>query len=211
MQCFFRYFALSCSLISFSVLASDIQILGLFKDKVVMTIDGKTKVLKLGEEDSGIKVLSANSQQCELLINGQTQVFTMGSEVNINFAPRESPVVRVAQDSHGLYRTSGMINDHPVNFIIDTGATLVAMNLNQAIALGITYDKKPTMVETAAGKAQAYMTNLQRVSIGGILVYNVPAIIVIGNSPTDVLLGRSFLNRVEMKDNETLLELRQKF
>lgn len=205
-----------CSLIiglvlaAFSAFANDIQVLGLFKDKVVLEVGGKTHTLNVGQEIAGMKLLSANSQQCVLQINGQSQVFTMGSQVNINFvAP--ALFVRIVQDSHGLYRAPGTINGQAVNFLIDTGASMVAMNMNQAKELGIAFEGKPVIVETASGKARAFFITLQKLTIGEIHVYDIPAVVIESDSPREVLLGRSFLTRVDMKDQNHILEMRQKY
>lgn len=206
------FLIITLSATMFSALASDIQILGLTKDKVVMEVDGETKVLRVGEAFDGIKVLNADSDHCTLEINGQPQDFKMGSQISTHFSPAAKPMVRLEQDSRGLYRATGKINDHLVNFIVDTGATLVAINANQAKSLEIDYTKgKPTQVDTANGKANAYLISLPEVSLGAIRVYDVPAVVVEGDSPAEILLGMSFLKRLEIRDNNQLLELQQKY
>jgi aspartyl protease family protein len=156
-------------------------------------------------------LLSADSQQCVLQIHGQTQTYTMGNQISVNFAPSANALVRIEQDQHGMYRSSGMINGQRVNFLIDTGASVIALSSNLAKELGITYDEKVMQVQTASGNAKAHAVILQRLSLGNIQIYNVPAIVVEGNAPQDVLLGRSFLIRVNMKDEDHILELRQKY
>lgn len=198
--------------LALNVWATDIQVLGLTKDKAVLQVDGNTKVLNVGEETDGIKLISADSHQCVLEINGEQQVFKLGSQITSHFSAAVKPTVRLEQDSHGLYRASGMVNDIPVNFIIDTGATLVALNMQEAKKLGIEYTKgRPTQVETAMGKSKAYLVTLREVTLGEIHVYDVPAVVVESDSPPEVLLGMSFLKRLEIRDHDQLLELKQKY
>jgi aspartyl protease family protein len=146
-----------------------------------------------------------------LEINGASAVYTLGNDISTHFTKADLPIVRIEKDSRGLYRTGGTINGQPVNFIVDTGATVVAINANQAKTLGIEFGGKVTQVETASGKSKAYPVTLQQITLGDIHVYNVPAVIVQGNSPPEILLGMSFLNRLEMHDHDQLLELRQKY
>ncbi len=193
------------------VFAAQLQILGLFKDKVMIEIDGDTHVLKVGESIEGIKLIRADSKECELEIDGQSQIFTLGSQISNHFTPTQRPVVRVEQDQSGLYRTSGAIDGHQVNFIIDTGASYVTININQAKALGIDFQGKQVQVETASGKAKAYLITLNKISMGAIVVYNVPALVIESDSPPAVLLGMSFLKQLEMTDKQSLLEFRQKY
>ncbi|MBS0288729.1 MAG: TIGR02281 family clan AA aspartic protease [Proteobacteria bacterium] len=192
-------------------MASNIQILALFKDKVMLEIEGKAHLLKMGESIDGIKLISADSKACILEIDGKQATYVLGSQIGTRFRSQEKPLVRVAQDERGLYFASGKINDKSVNFIIDTGATVVALNVNQAKALGLDYEEKSVQIETASGNAKAYHIILNKISLGPIVVYNVPAVVVEGNSPPDVLLGMTFLNRIEITDKNKLLELRQKY
>ncbi|MBI2792401.1 MAG: TIGR02281 family clan AA aspartic protease [Gammaproteobacteria bacterium] len=191
--------------------ASEVRILGLFKDKVMIEIDGQTHTLEVGKESSGIRLISADSKGCVLEINGKEQEYTMGSHISIRFRPAEKPIVRIAQDNAGMYRTTGSINGVTVNFIIDTGASYVTMNVNQAKSLGIDYQSKPVQVETAGGRAKAFLITLDQISIGDIRVFDVPAVVVDGSSPKEVLLGMSFLKRLEISDNHQLMELKQKY
>jgi aspartyl protease family protein len=85
------------------------------------------------------------------------------------------------------------------------------MNVNQAKSLGIEYQSKPVQVETASGRAKAYLITLDQISIGDIRVFDVPAVVVDSNSPSQVLLGMSFLKRLEISDNNQLMELKQKY
>lgn len=195
-----------------SVSWAEIQILGLFKDKVVMQMDGKPQVIQVGEEKEGIKVISADSHQCTLQIHGKTQTFQLGEQINSNFTPATAAMVRVAPDERGMYHVEGAINGHPLRFIVDTGASFVSLSVAKAIALDLPYQAgKIRQVETAGGKAKAYLIDLPELSVGEIKVYNVPALVIENNSLQEVLLGMSFLQRVEMKDQNQILEFRQKY
>lgn len=193
--------------------AEKIQIMGLFKNKVIMLVDGKRMVLNVGERTpDGIEVISASSKKCILLVDGKQQDFQLGTQMSVNFKQGSNPSVRIQKDDQGMYRSSGKINGHQVSFLVDTGASVVALNINQAKALNL--ELKPdaiTEVETASGKARAYRLQLRRISIGEITLYDVPAVVVDGHSPNEILLGMSFLQHLKMTDNNRTLELVKKF
>ena len=120
--------------------------------------------------------------------------------------------VSLNQDQRGQYRVRGAINMSPVTFLVDTGASLIAMSERHARAVGLDYSQAEVgKVQTAQGLANAYFTNLAQVSIGGIMLHNVKATVITGDYPTDVLLGMSFLNQVNMRDMEGVLTLTARF
>lgn len=114
---------------------------------------------------------------------------------------------------HGMYSVAGSVNNQPVNFLVDTGATWVAMNSATARRLGIDFRYKGTQgwVNTANGPAKTYKVMLDRVRVGEIELSNVEGAVLDGSSPHEILLGMSFLNRVEMQRQGELLLLRKKW
>lgn len=193
-------------------IAEDIKIMGLFKNKVIMNINGKREVLSVGESVGDIKVIQADSKKCVLSIGGKEQTFQLGTHMSVNFKPNSHSVVRLQKDPQGMYRSDGKINGKPVQFLVDTGASVVAMNMEQAKSLNLELSQdKITQVQTAGGQARAYSIELRKVSLGDITLYDVPAVVVDGNSPHEILLGMSFLKHVKMNDSHTILELTKKY
>lgn len=194
-----------------AVQASEVKVLGLFSGKVLLQIDGQSKVLKVGEKYKDIEIISADSKHCVIKNADQVQTLSLGSDVSVQMKAPSDSIVRIQKDEQGMYRVAGKINEQDVKFLVDTGATQMAMNRSQAQALKIELpaDNK-IQVETASGKAQAYQINLRSVKIGDITVYDIPAVVVDGEAPAEVLLGMSFLKRVEMKDQNSVLELKRK-
>lgn len=193
--------------------AADIFVLGLFKNKAIVKIDGKQRTLKLGKKSpEGVTLISADSDIAILDVNGKEQEFKLGHHVSTSFKQKrlaEATIMPV----NGMYSTAGSINGYPVNFLVDTGATWIAMNANQARSLGINfrYIGKRGRVSTANGVVPVYRVMLNKVRVGEIELANVEAGVLEGNSPTEVLLGNSFLNRVEMQRQGQVMVLRQKF
>lgn len=192
-----------------------ISVLGLFKDKAVLTIDGKRRVLSAGETSpEGVRLVSADSEAAVLEVDGQRGHYRLGSHISSTFtAPEAGAAAKIWPTPDGMYSVTGSINGYPVDFLVDTGATLVAMNRNQARRLGIDHrvEGEPGMSSTASGLARTWYVTLDRVRVGDIALRNVKAAVLDGDFPTEVLLGMSFLNRVDMRRDGRLLELRKKY
>ncbi|MNJ70419.1 hypothetical protein D3C77_668750 [compost metagenome] len=99
-----------------------------------------------------------------------------------------------------------------MQFLVDTGATSVAINENQARRLGIDYRAagQPLLVNTASGTAKAWRVRLNSVKVGAIDVLGVEAVVLEGESPSEALLGMSFLGRVSWREDQGVLRLESK-
>jgi len=109
-------------------------------------------------------------------------------------------MIVLEQDRNGHYQVEGQINNQSVVFLVDTGATDVAVPESMARALGLDFGPK-IQVMTAAGPSQAWMTRLNEVSIGGIRRRDVRATITSGEF-NGVLLGMSFLRHYSLRQQD---------
>jgi len=116
--------------------------------------------------------------------------------------------VRLQRNRLGHYVTAGTINSKPVTFLIDTGATGVAIPVPIAKTLDLKRGR-PIATRTANGTAKSYLTRLNEVSVGGVSVGNVDATIAPGLRGNEILLGMSFLKHVEFTQRGDTLILRQ--
>jgi len=192
-----------------TLLAQDILVQGLFRDMVIVRIDGTRRKLSIGETSpEGVKLISSTSEKAILEVNGKRGTFTLGGEVRATFDTPEKAQA-IIRSKRGMYSVSGFVNRQPIDFLVDTGATWIALNENHAYKLGINfrYIGKPGWVSTASGKAKVYRIKLDNVRIGDIVLNDVDAAVLEGNSPEIALLGMSFLNRVSMKHKGELLVL----
>ncbi len=116
--------------------------------------------------------------------------------------------VVLERNRSGHYVASGQINGKRVTFLLDTGATDVAVSDELAANLGL---RKGAYInsQTANGVVTARQTLLSEVSIGDIRLYNVRASILPGMHGQEVLLGMSFLQQLELVQRGGLLLLRQ--
>jgi aspartyl protease family protein len=116
------------------------------------------------------------------------------------------PEVTLLRNRYGHYVASGEINDQSVVFLLDTGATLVAIPEHIASRLGL---KKGAsfLSETANGSSVSYRTNIDKLALGDIVMTNVPASISSGMEFDEILLGMSFLKHLKMNQQGKTLTL----
>lgn len=116
--------------------------------------------------------------------------------------------VVLQRNRQGHYVTSGKINGTSVTFMLDTGATGVAIPDALANRLGLRRGQAfPT--QTANGMTTSYAATLDQVSVGAIELRDVPAGITAGLQTDEVLLGMSFLKHIEFTQRGNTLILRQ--
>jgi aspartyl protease family protein len=208
-----RLLFFSFLMISFSVMAVErIQVLGLFTGKALLLVDDRRYTLAVGESSpEGVKLIAADSDRAIIAINGERREVRLGSQISSHYPEAQKKVVDIYPDSNGMYRVEGSINNHSVSFLVDTGASAVAMNSGQAKRLGIDYRRKGIagMAETASAQVPVYQVKLDKVTVGSIRLYGVVAMVIEGAQPSQVLLGQSFLNQLQMKREGALLRLEQ--
>jgi aspartyl protease family protein len=208
-----RIVFLSAVLLCAPAMATNVVVLGLFTDKALLQIDG-TQRLVTTEKPSpeGIKLIRANSREAVLEIEGRQETFTLGQHVSSFSAPSQAEV-KIWSDNNGMFFTKGSVNGLPVNFLVDTGASDVAMSVAQARRLGINYRYKGTegAADTAAGLTRTYSLKLKSVKVGDIVLRDVNALILEENTADYVLLGMSFLNRMEINNTGQVMTIRQKY
>jgi len=116
-------------------------------------------------------------------------------------------MVVLEQQRSGHYVAEGEINGQAVTFLVDTGATDVALPESVARALGLEFGPR-VRVMTAAGPSTAWMTRLNEVKVGGIRRTNVRASITSGEFD-GVLLGMSFLKHYSLQQQDGKLIIKQ--
>lgn len=200
--------------ISFSAYSyENIVLNGISKDKAIVTINGKTKILKKGEiNQDGILLISTDNREALIEINGEQKKYSMDTTISGVYKKKTgTEKVFIAADSKGHYRATGQINGFNVDFLVDTGATLVAINVLVAKRLGINYKLKgkESRTETASGITKTYIVNLKRLRLGNIELRNVKGSVHEGNFPRTSLLGMSFLGKLDMKRKGNILELQK--
>ena len=145
------------------------------------------------------RVLSSDPER------GDVVVFKQPRNESVAFIKR---IVGLPGDEIAVKRGILHINDVPVTFLLDTGATGVALPIAVARAAGVPRGPAIT-TQTANGPAQGFLTELESVELGAIRQQEVRAVVSPGLAMNEVLLGMSFLKHLEMIQRGDTLTLRQ--
>lgn len=186
--------------------AARLHLVGIVGDRALVSIDGAPpRLLAPGERgNSGVRLLRVDGQRALFDVHGERRTVSMGQPY-VGSAQVERVVLQA--DGQGHYRTAGSINGQGVRFLIDTGATAVALSVGEARRLGIDYQQSPLMqVSTANGLVNAYPVRLRSVGIGSLVLHDVEAMVLDSTLPA-TLLGMSFLRRTEMHQDGGRLTL----
>lgn len=210
-----RIVGLIILLIPVNVWSQELQILvmGLYRDHAVVEINQTQYFLSVGKRTpEGVTLVSANSNQAVLEVAGKQGVYELNNRVGgVYSAPAEMPVVSI-WPTNGMYLASGSVNGFTVDFMVDTGASVIAINGETAKRLGLDYlGASQIGVRTASGVELAYSIQLDSVQLGDVALNNVAAVVIDGPEPQRALLGMSFLNAFDMERKGDRLDLRQKF
>ncbi|MDP3822236.1 MAG: retropepsin-like aspartic protease [Burkholderiales bacterium] len=191
-----------------AVFAQTVSMSGSLGDKALLMIDGAPRTVAAGATVQGVKLVSVTGNDAVVEIKGKRVTVVMGgAQVSLGgqaSAGGGSQIVLTA-GSGGHFMTAGGINGKAVRFMVDTGATSVAMSMAEADHIGLKYrDGQRAFVGTANGAVPAYRVRLAEVRIGDVVVYDVEALVVPAQMEF-ILLGNSFLTRFQMKrENETM-------
>jgi aspartyl protease family protein len=195
--------------------ATDIHVVALTAGKAVVSINGgRPRALVEGQiTPEGVKLISASSTSATFEVGGQRQTLAPGegAAVATTAFGAGGDRVTLAADSRGHFVTTGMVNGTSLRFLVDTGATSIVLSSADARRIGINYlAGTRSFTQTANGTVQVYNVKLDSVRVGDITVNNVDASVIEGDKLPIALLGMSFLNRMEMRrDNSSLTLIRR--
>lgn len=191
--------------------ATEVTVIGLFPNKAVVVIDGAApRTVGVGQRASqGVALLAVTGETATFEIDGRKRTLAMGT----HYAPSptgtsQKAILTAGQGGH--FSAEGRINGGTVRFLLDTGATSIALPAAEARRLGINYLGAPRgLVQTANGLATVHKVTLDTVTVGSITLSGVEAMILEGGLTT-ALLGMSFLSRTNMqREGDTLTLLRR--
>jgi aspartyl protease family protein len=113
--------------------------------------------------------------------------------------PSQGRSTRIAADERGHFIAKARINGRPVDVLVDTGATLVAINESTARRIGLTLSnadfKYP--VNTANGQTMAAAATISQIEIGRVVAHDVEASVLKDSALGGTLLGMSFLGKLK--------------
>ena len=189
-----------------------IALAGTMGDKVVLVVDGRTRVVSLGASVDGMRVRRGSDAQSVVLESGGVRRELALGAAPVRLVPPAAAggaggtlVLRPGPDS--LYRAAGEINGRAVQGVVDTGATLVVLSQQVAESLGVDWRAgQAADVQTASGRGTGRRVRLAQVALGGLQAREVEAVVVEGQLPF-VLYGNSFLKGFRMEAAQGRLTL----
>lgn len=192
--------------------AVNVTVVGTFGTKgAVVSIDGApAKNMLPGDKTAeGVKLLSVSGNTATFEIDGERHVLQMGQHYQATKSSNQ--MVVLAADEMGHFIKHGKINGAHAIFLVDTGASMVAISADNARRMGLRYAHgERGIVNTANGPVPAYLISLNTVTLGGITLTNVEALVTEAPMPY-VLLGMSFLNRTDMKRSGEQMTLTRRY
>jgi aspartyl protease family protein len=119
--------------------------------------------------------------------------------------------VIVPRDARGQFQVDARVDGRRLSFMVDTGASVIALTASDAANLGLHPAQREFVAEvkTANGTVRAAPATLDTVEVGDLVVHNVAALVLPDAALSDNLLGLSFLSRLrrfEFSDGKLVLE-----
>lgn len=184
--------------------AQTVNLAGVAGDKALLVVDGAPpRFVATGQTHAGVKVINVSGTEATVETNGKPLLLKLGEQpthLSTAGGPKtetDQKVVLTA-DGQGHFRPMGSINGKATTFLVDTGATWVAMGQSDARRIGLKAEAgQRVRASTANGLVDGYAIQLDTVRVGNVEVRNVQAVVLPQAMP-HVLLGNSFLTRFQM-------------
>jgi aspartyl protease family protein len=190
---------------------SAVALAGILGGKALLVVNGSApRGVGAGESHQGVKVLSVGKEDAIVEVDGARRSLRLGeAPVSVGSASAGKRVV-LAADSRGHFINTGQINGQHMQYVVDTGASSVAIGKTDADRMGLKYlQGQPMRLSTANGVAQGWRIRLDSVRIGDVEVFGIDAVVTPQPMPY-VLLGNSFLGQFQMTrtNDQMVLEKR---
>jgi aspartyl protease family protein len=211
-----RTLLLAAALLAFGAAAQaqSVTLAGSMGTKALLVIDGQPHTLAVGQSAMGVTLLQLSDGQAQVQRGGSTATLRLGgAPARLTGTPVASSAAQEIVLPVGLgghFTSAGSINGRTVQFMVDTGATLVALSQGEAERIGLDWRSAPrAMTQTANGAVPVHRVSLSAVRVGEVEVANVDAIVMPAQMPY-VLLGNSFLSRFQMRRDNDVLRLERR-
>lgn len=184
-------------------------------DKALLVIDGTPRTLAVGASAQGVTLRRVGDGEAEVLVGGQALLLRLGGAParlagDAGAAVASGNEIVLPMGPGGHFSGSGSINGRTVQFMVDTGATTIALSQAEANRIGLDWRRgQPGVTNTANGPVPVYAINLSSVRLGTVEVANVAAVVIPAQMPM-VLLGNSFLGRFTLRQDSDVMRLAKK-
>lgn len=193
--------------------AQTVSMSGRLGDKALLMIDGSPRTVAVGSTVQGVKLVSVTGDAAVVELAGKRVTVPLGgAQVNLGGSASDGGGSRVVltAGSGGHFVSAGAINGRAVEFMVDTGASLVSISQSDAERIGLKYrEGQRGMAQTANGPVPVHRVMLSSVRLGDVQVYSVEALVIPAQMPY-ILLGNSFLTRFQMKRENDVMTLEKR-
>ena len=198
-------------LVPLGALAQSVALAGMLGSKALLVVGTyPPRAVGVGDNFQGVKVLATTNDTATIEVNGARSTLRLGdAPVSVGARGGNRRVTLIA-DPRGHFVNTGTINGQAMQYMVDTGASTVAIGRADADRMGLKYQSgQPVRVNTANGVAQGWRMKIDSVRIGDVEIFGVEAIITSQPMPY-VLLGNSFLAEFQMTriNDQMVLEKR---
>jgi aspartyl protease family protein len=193
--------------------AADVSLVGTFETKAaILSIDGGApRTVKVGQSAGGVTLIAVEKDRATIEVDGKRKVLQRGQTHSSGGSGSSAQSITLAAGADGHFMAEGRINGGPIRFLVDTGASAIAIPASDADRLRIDYRKgRLSTTRTAGGPITVYLVTLDTVRVGGIELQNVEAIVIEHGLPV-ALLGNSFLSRVNMRREGEAMTLTRRY
>ena len=181
--------------------AQGVSLQGMLGSKALLVVGGVPRAVAPGETWQGVKVVSTGGEQAVVQVDGQRLTLRVGeAPASVGgAAPGGGDRIALTADGRGHFLTQGSINNRPVQFMVDTGASVVAIGQAEADRLGLAYKSgRQVPMGTANGMTIGWAFKIPTLRVGDVVAYEVDAVVTPAAMPM-VLLGNSYLSRFNMR------------
>ncbi len=186
--------------------------------RAMVYVDGRRHILAEGETSpEGVTLVNVvDSAQVVVESDGQRNILNLSAPAIFPAAPESASAedegtAKLWAGPRGFFYANGAINGYPVRFLVDTGATIIAIDRKLARRIGLQYSTaQQDLAQTAGGATPMVATKLGEVRVGDITLHDIEAGIMVASELDTPLLGMSFLGQLDMVRTENQMELKQR-
>ncbi len=192
--------------------ALDVGLAGLLGTKAMLMVNGgEPQAVGIGQTVNGVKLIAIQGDQAIVEVDGRKRPLKVGQHAVGSGGGEAAGKVVLRADGQGHFYTTGVINGTSVRLLVDTGATMISLGASDARRIGLDPAKgQRAVTNTANGQVPVAKVTLDTVRVGEITLHNVDALVHPNEMPI-VLLGMSFLNRMEMQRDGDTMTLKRRF
>ncbi|GAA4422201.1 hypothetical protein GCM10023090_12960 [Acidovorax lacteus] len=176
-----------------------VALAGVLGSKALLVIDGNApRALAPGETHGGVRLMALQGDTAQVDVGGDRRTLRLGeAPVSVGTRANGRRVV-LSADGRGHFVSLGQINGRTMQYMVDTGASTVAIGVSDAERMGLDYRQgQRVTMGTANGVAQGWRIVLDTVRLGDVMLYGVEAVVTPQPMPF-VLLGNNVLGEFKM-------------